>query len=496
MNRYTLIVVLALICLVSTLPLRAEFPALERAIKNEIATFSKQLELRTVLVAVDETISMDASWNVLSAIETEIVYQLKQNNIVVTDNDSDQRYEWLNRPNASGVRRFQKKPHYDYLVACTFSKKGDGLTIHLAAYDQNDSTPVLRRSIPLGPRQLQLTNNIPRRNLNVARYASASRGKKVGDGRNITVIKEALSSTASHKIGVFKFGRRLGPGEAILPGDILHFEKARLEGKHHSKPIELERHSAIVSEVESKSRVQVLHQDFDGQEKKRIRRDSLELNELRWGVLVVFRPVDKDPVLPRDELPYRKLPAKVTADTNGKIDLLKTIDPELDTVSGVWNRVGDQLTNQHDRFVSIQIPVDVPKAYVIRANVKRTFGDNAFVIVFMIDGRQAMVTMDGYSDNQTYGMGLIDGKKGSINETTGHKKVLPLNQMVPLEVIVRPGSVILKADQVTLVDWQGDTKRLTMNPLWALSNPDLLHLGSWYSEFEITKLTLEPLKDK
>jgi hypothetical protein len=90
---------------------------------------------------------------------------------------------------------------------------------------------------------------------------------------------------------------------------------------------------------------------------------------------------------------------------------------------------------------------------------------------------------------------LIDGKKESINETTGKKKGLPLNKNVPIEVIVRPGSVLLKADQMTLIDWKGDSKRLTMNPLWAAPNQDMLHLETWYSEFEITKLTLEALKD-
>ena len=74
---------------------KAEFPALESAFGSDLSTFAAELQGKTVLVSLDESLKLNVHWRLAAAIETEIVAQLLGNNIDAVDDDADHRFAWL-----------------------------------------------------------------------------------------------------------------------------------------------------------------------------------------------------------------------------------------------------------------------------------------------------------------------------------------------------------------------------------------------------------------
>ena len=144
-----------------------------------------------------------------------------------------------------------------------------------------------------------------------------------------------------------------------------------------------------------------------------------------------------------------------------------------------------------DETFKMQLPVDVPDSYTLRARIKRIFADNAYVFVLVVGGRQVVLTMDGFKGNQTTGLGLVAGKKENANVTTYNGKIFPMDKVVAIEIDVTKTSVVLKADGKTIVDWKGDAADLSLPKTWAVSNSDWLALGCYMAEFETTLLALE-----
>src|SRR5262249_12684357 len=78
--------------------------------------------------------------------------------------------------------------------------------------------------------------DIPELNSEVRKFAEDYRGKQVGNGECWTLAADALTAAGAQRPGVkgvpvSVFGRELKRGEAILPGDVAQFEKAKFVHK-------------------------------------------------------------------------------------------------------------------------------------------------------------------------------------------------------------------------------------------------------------------------
>jgi hypothetical protein len=188
--------------------------------------------------------------------------------------------------------------------------------------------------------------------------------------------------------------------------------------------------------------------------------------------------------------PYRRIAAKPVIDARGRINLLMTIDPPRDAICGIWQVDQSALTCHKERYARLQIPVDIPDSYVLRATVKRIFGVDTLAFVLVVDGRQVLLAMDGYGGDVA-GLGLVDGKKQNNNETTMRTTVFPENRAVQIEIRVTPRSVSLVADGKRIVQWQGDAAAFSMQEEWQVPRKDWLHLACYEAGFEISSLWLE-----
>jgi hypothetical protein len=133
----------------------------------------------------------------------------------------------------------------------------------------------------------------PLLNQKVLAYAQAHLGKEVGNGECWTLVDEALKSAGADTSGDGRceFGRSIALN-AVIPGDLLQFEKAHFEHREggRSSSQDMPHHSAIVSSVEGR-KVTVLNQNVNGSRK--VQYSSFNLDDLQRGSLQAYRPQDK-----------------------------------------------------------------------------------------------------------------------------------------------------------------------------------------------------------
>jgi hypothetical protein len=145
----------------------------------------------------------------------------------------------------------------------------------------------LSLALPLGGKEA----SVPPLNEAVLKFAQDHAGKQVGDGECWTLADSALASASAKRpnrggYGPFQFGRELGPKEAVLPGDVVQFTKARFESKGGGWA-EMPQHTAIISGVKG-TKFEALHQNWNNV--RRVGKLQFDLNELTRGKVQFYRP--------------------------------------------------------------------------------------------------------------------------------------------------------------------------------------------------------------
>ena len=177
-----------------------------------------------------------------------------------------------------------------------------------------------------------------------------------------------------------------------------------------------------------------------------------------------------------------------------QVDLLKLIDPKRDSVHGTWKFEGAKLVTPEGRLI---IPYVPPAEYEIEMEVERkTIQRYGLNLGFVIGGRQSMVVVDGFHDVVPIsGLETLDGKSGAENETTFKGRLLELDRLAKVRLRVEPNKVTFAVDGKTIIQWQGDPKRLDLHKIWSVPNKDTLFLGA-IAVLHIHKMTLTPLRKK
>ena len=406
---------------------RAEFPALSKALNAPMTKIAEDLTGKSVLVSLQEPHLENVPWRFCSAVETEVVAQLLGHKIQAVDDDTDERFRWLARAEKKSVSRWKKEPIFDVLLVGQFKLRQSSLALTLSAYTPDENAPIAERQIIFKPADADLKANTPTTNQKVLAFVRARLGKQIGNGDCWTAPNEAYKSFGCKRFGIYDWGRELTQGEAILPGDIVQFEKVRLKGKvHRGKGVNLRHHSAVVSDIKGPNVIGVLHQNYGrGDSKKKVSASTFHLNEAIEGTVAFYRPwrdgSDASSFAEADAENVQRIATPVV-DRSGRINLLKTIDPKLDAIKvrGIWESWDGPLTCHKESFAKLQIPVDVPKSYILRARIKPPVWDGRLCLSccsLNVNGRQCLLNMDGYG-GKTTGLGMIDGKKEKKNETT------------------------------------------------------------------------------
>jgi hypothetical protein len=121
----------------------------------------------------------------------------------------------------------------------------------------------------------------------IVAFCEKNKDKKVGKGECWDLAKEALNESGATWTAPYEFGKELKKKEPVQAGDIIQFEKVRIEYPDGSWK-ELPHHTAIVYKVIAPGKFTMAEQNANG--KRFVIFSELDLNYLKKGKYTIYRP--------------------------------------------------------------------------------------------------------------------------------------------------------------------------------------------------------------
>lgn len=470
---------------------RGEYPALESAFHKAAAEVAAGAGPEPLLVAARNIGDLTEDWRVTAAVQTSLTALLRQNGVDAHDCAAELQYDWMvgkhDRFLPRDVTRCRRIGRFGQVLFCELLPTRGSVNVDLDMWSVADEEREVQTSLELPPATFQLNVNVPEVNRKVVQYVQSQYGRQCGDGECSTLAIVALREAQARRDGLYIFGRVLADREALLPGDVLQFERARFQAANGGRRRRMRHHTAVIEEVQGADVVQCLNQNFgSGAAKKTVRRLVLHLNELREGRIVAFRPTTGDSILP-DVKPRRRGAVELRRTADGGINLLTTIDPHLDSIRGLWQDFEGPLLVPREPRAQLQIPVDPGSTYTLRGRIERLHSTGLFGLGLVIGGRTSLLVLQ----DSFVGLDSLDGKRANGNASSVKLVPLPLNEEVAFECRVVGNRVELDLNGTQVLAWQGDVSRLKPNPSWTPPRPEWLLLAGHQSRFAIHELTLE-----
>ena len=467
----------------------AECPALERLVQPIAAEIKSVVSGEKVVVACRQVGRQSIDWAIHQSLAFELSEALKGHGVDVVPAPFDRRLETMGHRRAEFTQsdvRHLKGTEYTSLIAATLSvSKTPRLTV--AEYSSKGGPARWTKSIDVPLDSLKLDSNVPENNRKMVAFCRESFDTKVGSGVCAQLATVGLSSIGAKRFGVYTWGREVDDQEPILPGDVLQLELVKM--KSHGFSRGFHHHTAVVEDV-TKDSIVVFHQNVNPKGLI-VQRDTWPRESFQSGTIIAYRPRAEASQLPPVS-PKRRTPARVSR-RGSSIDLMRTVDPKLDSVQGIWFIEKNTLRANRDSSSRLQILCAVPEKYTIRMTIERLFGSDMFGVGIIVGGRQTMVCIDSYGGTYS-GLHLVDGKKVKSNSTTSKGALLPENQVVNIQIRVEPNAVTAAADGKPFVTRKGNPSQLSQDKTHAVPQTDQLHLASWNTQFSISQLLLDEVK--
>ena len=138
--------------------------------------------------------------------------------------------------------------------------------------------------------------DVPEINKNIVKLAKKKIGKKIDRGECWDLAKYVLDETNAEWDEFEIYGKLINQKkDCILPGDIIQFEKIKLEWEEGNATYneEMKHHTAVVQKVISKDLILVLHQNT-AEHGRKVGSSKLRLDAIKKGKLYIYRPVASD----------------------------------------------------------------------------------------------------------------------------------------------------------------------------------------------------------
>lgn len=196
-----------------------------------------------------------------------------------------------------------------------------------------------------------------------------------------------------------------------------------------------------------------------------------------------------------EEKPYSP-ESSVLQDTNAlQIDILPLLKQEH-VRRGTWTIRPDSLeATGTDLLGQIVLPVPAPEEYTIHIEATRLAtpdtSPKSFSVGLVCGKQSCLFALENNSAAGNSGLELIDGKSRNENETTIQAGLMSIPTPFRLDACVRKGSIEIRLNDRTIVDWNKDFSRLQRPDIWNLAASNQLFVGT-DANCRITKLTLGP----
>ncbi|OAI51226.1 hypothetical protein AYO47_07265 [Planctomyces sp. SCGC AG-212-M04] len=217
-----------------------------------------------------------------------------------------------------------------------------------------------------------------------------------------------------------------------MPGDVLQFVGARFKQEKGKRFANYGRTTSIIEKITSPTQIELLHQSVNDQP---VKRSKLNFDEFQEGYVVAFRPT-KDAKDFRVTRVRRNRDPKPDVQSDGSVNLLTMVDPQLDAVTGIWHRSDGPLEMFKENMAVLQIPYDVPESYTLNLRVKRNSGTDSFCLGLKVGESQTLLAMDAY-DGVT-GFHRLNGKRANQNASTKKIRIFEKDKVVALVCQVTP----------------------------------------------------------
>ncbi len=189
---------------------------------------------------------------------------------------------------------------------------------------------------------------------------------------------------------------------------------------------------------------------------------------------------------------------KIQHEASPPIDLLSLVDPRQHSLRGGWTIQQDAVVSvaaQKGKNACLQIPYSPSGDYVLEAMVQRESGDDCVSFGLLVAGHQTSVAIDTYAHKGCItGLCLLDGGSTSENETGVKGRVLSAGaNPVRVVITVRGTHVTMACGNDVLIDWEGDSSRLSTYSAHAIADKNQLFLVVYRGATRISGLKLTPI---
>lgn len=206
------------------------------------------------------------------------------------------------------------------------------------------------------------------------------------------------------------------------------------------------------------------------------------------GFRIVLAVPDEAP--PNGEANRRKPPG-----ASPTVDLLKLLDPKRDSITGTWQLDSGQLVSNETGYAKLYINGKFPSKYTLRVQVRH---ESPLLdgVTFGLPCGEGFVhlVLDGWGRSIS-GLELIDGKGISENETSWRGRLMTSDKWYQLEIRVSPGRILIIHDGTLVLNWKGNSRRLTPHPHWITPKARMPMIGTNASVYRIRQLELDPWVD-
>jgi hypothetical protein len=180
--------------------------------------------------------------------------------------------------------------------------------------------------------------------------------------------------------------------------------------------------------------------------------------------------------------------------TPGTVNLLSLIDPSRHQTGGEFRKSGEGLiTPAGAPFARVEVAYQPPAEYDLALVVVRKSGTNSFIVGLIADGTRFAVMFDAGPGGDASYLDQVDSRDGVGQQTGTSGKFLEIGKPATILVSVRKSLLTATVNGKKLIQWKGDYKRVGFDKAWMTPQPNAMILGSWGTEFVISKALLTPV---
>jgi hypothetical protein len=180
---------------------------------------------------------------------------------------------------------------------------------------------------------------------------------------------------------------------------------------------------------------------------------------------------------------------------NPSTNLIKSVSPTRDVVSGYWEVAGGRLQGDATPHARIAMPVVPHGDYELTLRCARIVGQGSLDVVLPVGDRQVLlVVADRASDGVFSGLELVGGERSGESITSEASFDFVNNRVYDVAITVRTigedAKIAVDVDDRPFIRWIGPIDHLSLPGEWSLPASATLAVGSDEAMFQFRSILM------